>query len=245
VVIIILLAAVIFLALTLSAVIFIAVATSAAAAMLFAAASVAVLVAAIATTSVDAFHVDVLEVLWQAGGLDQHVRVLALKLVLHVIEGSVLVVAVDGAVTEICGLAVILAALVLNADVISVTLALIVTINLAHTILFLTFTFLTAVVCVPHLVKMMFVTVPVHTAALLDRHTDSLSQHKAFITHTSLHTRLILPAARTAVQAGTGGLTGRHTCGVVAVLWARRCRLSCRRPWSFCCWRPWSLCCWW
>ena len=53
-----------------------------------------------------------------------------------------------------CGLAVILALLVLKADGISVTLSFVVTINLSYTILFLTFTFLTAVVCVPHLVKL-------------------------------------------------------------------------------------------
>lgn len=58
--------------------------------------------------------------------------------------------------------------------------------------------------------------IAVHTATQLDRHTDSLFQHITFITNASLHT-VIDTASRWARQVITGRCAGRDTSAVVTI----------------------------
>lgn len=132
-------------------------------------------VTAIVHLRVDALHVDMLDVVWQVFGPDQHVGVLTFKVILQRIKGCVLGSFRDGTIPEpcgderccsspvkdllpgrgfTCGLAVIIAILIREADSVFVASVFVVAFNLTHAVFFFTLTFLTAVAGVPLLIEL-------------------------------------------------------------------------------------------
>lgn len=146
-------------------------------------------------------------------------------------------------------MAVVIALLILKADSISITLVFIITVNLSYSVILLTFTFLTAVICVPLFIELkrhresayfdhvlifqivqivtlsylVFGAILVHTATSFQRHTNLHFHDKAIIAHTPRNTNPIVTTMWWAIQEYTGWTTCRDTSGIVTIPWARGC----------------------